>query len=232
MIIVDPGDAAPVLNFLDNHALELMGILITHKHADHTGGIDALLEKYPNTPVYAHALENVATATHQVKDNEKILINEWNVCFTVIHIPGHTLGHVAYYADPLLFTGDTLFGAGCGRVFEGTAAQMYTSLNKLAALLDDTLVYCGHEYTLANLHFAATVEKQNINIQQRIAQTEKLLMNNQPSLPSTLKLEKETNPFLRCKNTTVITSVEEYVSRKLTDEIEVFSALRKWKNNF
>jgi hydroxyacylglutathione hydrolase len=232
VVIVDPGDASPVFDFLNQHDLTPIAILVTHKHADHTGGINALLNAYPNMAVYAHPIENVPATTHFVKQDEVILIDQWSESFRVIHIPGHTLGHVAYYAHPILFSGDTLFGAGCGRVFEGTAEQMLTSLNKLAALPADTLVYCGHEYTLANLHFALHVEPGNEDIQQRIEATERLLSNHKPSLPSTMGLEKKTNPFLRCMQQSVISSVEAYVNRQLTNTVDVFHELREWKNTF
>lgn len=230
-IIVDPGDASPVISFLNEHHLKPAAILVTHKHADHTGGINELLDAYPETAVYANEIENVSSTTHFVKHGDVISINNWP-SFNVIHIPGHTLGHVAYYADPILFTGDTLFGAGCGRVFEGTAEQMLGSLNKLAVLPNDTFIYCGHEYTLANLNFASHVEPENEDIRQRIKDTEKLRLNNNPSLPSTLGLEKKTNPFLRCTEKSVISSVEKYANRKLANTVDVFHELREWKNKF
>jgi hydroxyacylglutathione hydrolase len=231
-IIVDPGEASLVLDFLNENSLTLIGILITHKHADHTGGIGELLDAYPNIAVYAHPIENISSTTHFVKEDEIVLIDEWSESFQVIHIPGHTLGHVAYYTNPILFSGDTLFGAGCGRVFEGTAEQMLFSLKKLAALPIDTLIYCGHEYTLDNLRFASRVEPENAEIRQRIKLTENLRSNNHPSLPSTIELEKKTNPFLRCMHKSVILSVENYINKKLTNTVDVFHELREWKNNF
>jgi hydroxyacylglutathione hydrolase len=150
----------------------------------------------------------------------------------VIHIPGHTLGHVAFYANPVLFSGDTLFGAGCGRIFEGTAEEMLCSLNKLMALPDETLIYCGHEYTLANLNFALHVEPENEDIQQCIKLTEKLLLNNNTSLPSTMSSEKKINPFLRCVQKSIIERVQIYANRKLTNTTDVFRELREWKNKF
>ncbi|HSW68651.1 MAG TPA: hydroxyacylglutathione hydrolase [Gammaproteobacteria bacterium] len=231
-IVVDPGDASPVFDFLNEYGLTLVGILVTHKHADHTGGIGELLDAYPNVAVYAHPIENISSTTHFVKHGEVILIDKWPESFRVIHIPGHTLGHVAYYTNHVLFSGDTLFGAGCGRIFEGTAEEMLCSLNKLAALPMDTEVYCGHEYTLANLHFALRVEPENEDIRQRIKVTERLLLNNNPSLPSTIELEKKTNPFLRCIQESVISSVEDYVNRKLKNTVDVFYELREWKNHF
>jgi hydroxyacylglutathione hydrolase len=205
---------------------------VTHKHADHAAGIGKLLNVYPGIAVYAHPIENVSLSTHPVEQDDVITIDKWPITFKVIHIPGHTLGHVAYYANPTLFTGDTLFGAGCGRLFEGTAEDMLCSLNKLAALPDETLVYCGHEYTLANLNFALEVEPDNKDIQQRIKLTEEMRQNNNPSLPSTMSSERKTNPFLRCTQKSVIERVQLYANRKLTTTVDVFRELREWKNKF
>jgi hydroxyacylglutathione hydrolase len=232
VFIVDPGDASTVIDFLKKQNLTLTAILVTHKHADHTGGIGELLNTYKDSFVYAHSLENVSLATHVIESNQQISISLWPDAFTAIHIPGHTLGHVAYYAKGILFSGDTLFAAGCGRVFEGTAAQMLTSLNKLAVLPDDTLIYSGHEYTLANLRFALKVEPNNEAIKQRIIFTEKLRLDGHPSLPSTIGLEKKTNPFLRCTQQVIISNVENYANKKLSSIVDVFHELREWKNNF
>lgn len=229
-VVVDPGEADSVIQFLKTNQLNLIGILLTHKHADHTGGVAALVEAYPGVAVYAHALENIAFTTHAVEQGELISMDEWE--FKVMPIPGHTLGHVAYHSHPILFSGDTLFAAGCGRVFEGTPAQMLHSLNLLAALPDETLIYCGHEYTLANLKFALCVEPQNVAIQARIQSVEKMRQQNHPSLPSTMALEKQTNPFLRCEAPTVIASAEKYAGRTLANTVDVFHALREWKNHF
>lgn len=230
--VVDPGDAAPVLDFLHQQQLKLIGILITHKHSDHAGGIAELLSVYPRAPVYAHAIENISRTTHVVKDSDVITIDGWNLVFKIMHIPGHTLGHVAYYANGILFSGDTLFGAGCGRLFEGTAEQMLTSLNRLAVLPGDTLVYCGHEYILANLRFALQVEPENKDIHHRIKLSEDLRLNNQPTLPSTIDIERKTNPFLRCEERDVALSVEKKAAQKLNNVVDIFFELREWKNNF
>lgn len=228
--VVDPGEADPVMDFLAQKNLHLSAILITHKHHDHTGGVQQLLQRYPHTAVYCHADEHISATTHRVSHNEIFSLHNFPVSFTAFHIPGHTLGHVAYYAKPILFTGDTLFSAGCGRIFEGTAEQMFRSLLILASLPDETLIYCGHEYTLANLHFAALVEPQNTAIQHWLRKTEQLYSENKPSLPSTLKTEKQINPFLRCHETTVIASAEHYANKKLNSVVEVFYVLREWKN--
>lgn len=227
--IVDPGEAPPVLAYLKQHALTPTAILVTHKHADHTGGIAELVTAYPDLQVYAHPLEKVTHVTHQVKDGEILTLSRWPEPFNVIHIPGHTLGHVAYYAKLIVFSGDTLFCAGCGRVFEGTAEQMLSSLDKLAALPDDTLVYCGHEYTLNNLRFAAMVEPENSDIAKRYETVKELRNNNSPTVPSTMQIEHLTNPFLRCKQNSVIKSVEKHVNHALSDTVSVFHQLREWK---
>ena len=229
--VVDPGEAQPVLDYLKKEGLTLSAILVTHKHPDHTDGISALAETFPEIPVYAHPTEKVATMTHPVRQGESVKLEMWPDAFKVMHIPGHTLGHVAFYTPTMLFSGDTLFGAGCGRVFEGTAAQMLSSLNQLADLPDTTLVYCGHEYTLANLEFAALIEPENVDIQERIEQTKTLRAANTPSLPSTIALEKKTNPFLRCTKKGVIMRVEDYVNRRAANPVDVFHELREWKNN-
>ena len=230
-IAIDPGDASPVLRFLKKYDLTLVGILATHKHADHTAGITQLLNAYPHIAVYAHPIENILVTTHPIQQDDMIAIDKWPLTFKVIHIPGHTLGHVAFYAKPILFSGDTLFGAGCGRIFEGTAEEMLASLNKLTALPDETLIYCGHEYTLANLNFALQVEPDNKDIRERIKLIEKLRLNNKPSLPSTMGSEKITNPFLRCTQKSIIEKVQIYANRKLPNTVDVFRELREWKNN-
>src|SRR3990167_822532 len=229
-IIVDPGDAAPVLAFLEQKQLALKAILITHKHHDHTGGIPALLSIFPNVSVFANPTEEVKRATQFISDGESIMINEH--AFRVIAIPGHTLDHVAYYCKPYLFCGDTLFTNGCGRIFEGTAKQMLQSLKKLMALPDDTQIYCGHEYTLSNIKFALQIEPANVELQKRLKNTEKLRLENKPTVPSTLKLEKDTNPFLRCQYQSVIDSVSRQSGKLCKTEVDVFYELREWKNRF
>lgn len=231
-IIVDPGDASPALDFLHKNNLELAAILITHKHADHSGGICELLSHYPNAPVFAHETENISGVTNHISAQDKIHLENFSCDFTVIEIPGHTLGHVAFYSAPYLFCGDTLFGAGCGRVFEGTPEQMLASLKKLSSLPDDTFVYCGHEYTVANLKFSLHVEPDNNDVQKRLKIAETDRSHNKPTVPSTMQLEKKTNPFLRCESKTIIENVEAHCQKKLLTEADVFRELREWKNNF
>lgn len=230
-LIVDPGEAAPVLDFLNKEKLTLKGILITHHHFDHTNGV-AELKSYYDCPVFGSAAESVAEVTVPVRGGDKINIAHFPLTLTVIDIPGHTSGHIAYYAKEMLFCGDTLFSAGCGRLFEGTPGEMYASLQKIAELPNDTKIYCGHEYTLNNLKFAKTVEPHNINMIERIQAVESLREKNQPTLPSLLSQEKETNPFLRCDSAELIEQVALYAKQKLHHPVEVFKWLRKWKDEF
>lgn len=230
--VVDPGDATPVFAYLDERKISLTDILLTHKHADHTAGVKDLVAQFPQVNVYAHELEGNVFTNHFVQDGEKFQLAVSKQLCSVIHIPGHTHGHVAYYLEPALFCGDTLFSAGCGRIFEGTAEQMFHSLEKLRCLPDETLVYCGHEYTLNNLKFAARVEPSNTAIANMIDSVKKLIEFGKPSLPSILQLEKQINPFLRCKEKTVINAAEARVGKQLLKEVEVFHVVREWKNSF
>ncbi|SRR3989339_224942 len=220
-IVVDPGDAAPVITYLKKHSLTLAAILVTHHHHDHSGGVAELIA-YQNAPVYS---------AQNVDENTFININHFPE-FRVLKIPGHTLDHVAYYSADAVFCGDTLFSAGCGRVFEGTMEQMYSSLLKLKSLPNSTKMYCGHEYTLANLKFAKAVEPENSAIKNKMATVEKLRAENTASLPSLLSEELQINPFLRCDILELITAAEKHAGKKLTDPVEVFAVLREWKNNF
>ncbi len=229
-IVVDPGDATPVLDFLHERGLTLSALLITHKHHDHTGGIPALLSAFPQSLVFSHPMENILQTTHTVTDGDIFKINDH--AFSVIHIPGHTLGHVAYYCKLILFCGDTLFTNGCGRIFEGTAEEMLQSLKKLMALPDDTEIYCGHEYTLSNIAFALHVEPTNQILQKRFEAAKQLRSHHKPTVPSTLKLEKDTNPFLRCNEHGIIETVSHHAGKKLNSAVDVFAELRQWKNNF
>lgn len=230
-LIVDPGEAKPVMDFLKHHILSLQAILITHHHWDHTNGIQELVRAF-NVPVYGSAHEQIANMTNPMREGSQVIISDFPITLDVLEIPCHTAGHIAYTAPGIVFTGDTLFGAGCGRLFEGTAQQMLSSLSKLAALPDETNVYCGHEYTLNNLRFAQTVEPTNAKIAERIARVTKLIDMGKPSLPSTIKEEKATNPFLRCDSPELIAKVEAHVEGKLDDKLAVFTALRKWKDEF
>lgn len=229
-LIVDPGDAIPVLETLHHLQLDLINILITHHHHDHIGGVGELQNAYPNVQTYAPRLEQYHFPHVPVGEAEVIDLTEFDLKFSVIELPGHTLGHIAYYdkESDLLFCGDTLFGAGCGRLFEGTPVQMYHSLQKLAALPKDTEVYCTHEYTMHNIGFAMTLEPNNQQLVKRQQDTIKLRNLHQPSLPSTIGLELATNPFLRC------TSPEIQASTQLSNAppLQVFSTIREMRNHY
>lgn len=229
--VVDPGASKPVLDFLKTSSFELSAILVTHHHWDHTQGLEEILPQY-RVPVYFPASEPVFGGTHPVKEPDVITLEGLQLDFRIIDIPGHTLGHVAYWSTPWIFTGDTLFSAGCGKVFEGTPQQMYRSLMKLKQLDAKTELFCGHEYTLDNLKFAQMVEPHNFDIQQRICEVKGLREAGLPTLPSTLAIESKINPFLRCQVPSVIQSAEAHYRHPLRDETSVFAVLRDWKNQF
>jgi hydroxyacylglutathione hydrolase len=231
VVVVDPGDAAPVLAYLNLHKLKLAAILCTHHHNDHVGGVCKLVELY-NVPVYGPQLEDIPCVSHMLGDGDVIEIQELKIKLSVIDIPGHTLGHIAYLGTGYVFCGDTLFGCGCGRLFEGTATQLFHSLQRLANLPDETKVYCGHEYTEANIRFAQVCEPDNARLKQRQADVQALRAAGRPTLPSTIALEKATNPFLRCAEPSVIATTVSMTQIKETDETSIFTALRTWKNNF
>lgn len=229
-LLVDPGDAKPVLNALPRMGLSPAAILCTHHHHDHVGGIPELLEHFPGLPVYGPMREQIEGLTHPLREDDKV--DALGLQLKVLDIPGHTRGHIAYYGHGWLFCGDTLFSAGCGRLFEGTAAQMHASLAQLSALPDNTQVYCGHEYTLANLRFALTVEPENSAALAYRDAAEAQQAMGMPTIPSTLKLERQINPFLRTRETAVRTATENQAGQSLADSVAVFGALRRWKDNF
>jgi hydroxyacylglutathione hydrolase len=229
--VVDPGEAQPVLDYLAREKLRLAAILATHHHADHVGGIAELLQHRP-VPVFGPRGEPIPTLTRPVAEGDTVGIPELGVEFSVLDIPGHTRAHIAYYGAGSLFCGDTLFACGCGRLFEGTAEQMYASLDKLARLPDDTKVYCGHEYTLANIGFARAVEPDNAALVRREERDRRLREAGRPTLPSTLAEERATNPFLRCRQPAVVDSVNKYLGSRVSDPVRVFAAIRDWKNKF
>ncbi len=228
--VVDPGEAAPVLAFLNAHGLQLDSILCTHRHADHTGGIAKLREVY-NVPVYGRRHPGNPLVSHDLHEGDQLRLDAFGLAFDVMEIPGHLDDHLAFAAPGILFCGDTLFGAGCGRNFEGTLAQLFHSLQRLAQLPGDTRVYSAHEYTAANLRFALACEPHNPDVQQRIKQVAQLRAANLPTLPSSIALEQATNPFLRCAQPELIQTLQQ---RGLadTDELGVFTALREWRNHF
>lgn len=226
-IIVDPGDAVPVLRILEEQGLTLRAVLITHHHYDHTNGITELLN-HRQVPIYGPS--DFMQTTIAVSNLKSITIAVPEISFDILRVPGHTIDHIAYYSQGIVFTGDTLFTAGCGRIFEGTALQMYTSLQTLQQLPDNTLVYCGHEYTENNLKFALEVEPNNFKIKERLLKTQALRRKNQPTVPATLANEKATNPFLRTAEKEVIAAASKYCGQALTDPIKVLSVIRAWKN--
>ncbi|HEX8739100.1 MAG TPA: hydroxyacylglutathione hydrolase [Casimicrobiaceae bacterium] len=232
-VVVDPGDATPVEATLGADGLELTAIVATHHHADHVGGIPALVRDR-DIPVFAPANERVAGATRRVAEGDRFVLPGIGIGLRVLDIPGHTAGHIACVADDegLLFCGDTLFAAGCGRLFEGTAEEMWSSLSKLAALPGTTEVYCGHEYTLVNLRFAAVADPGNAGIAARTERERAKRDRGRPTLPSTIADELATNPFLRANLPTLAASASEHAGRTLRSPVEVFAELRRWKDGF
>jgi hydroxyacylglutathione hydrolase len=232
-VVVDPGDAAPVEQALDAHGLQLAGILVTHHHADHIGGVDALRPRLQG-PVWGPAHETIPTPYTALNEGDAIEV--LGLRFRVLDVPGHTAGHIAYAqagddGAPLLFCGDTLFSAGCGRLFEGTAAQMHASLARLAALPARTQVCCTHEYTLSNLRFAAAVEPGNDERARYDERCQALRADGRPTLPSNIGLELLINPFLRCTAPEVVAAARAQGAAN-DDDLSVFAALREWKNRF
>ncbi len=229
-VVVDPGDAAPVLEVLDREKLSLDSILITHHHKDHQGGVAQLLEN-SSARVFGPALESITGRTQALRGGERISLSSLGAMLQVIAVPGHTLGHLAYYGHGCLFCGDTLFAGGCGRVFEGSYLQMHDSLMHLAGLPDETLIYCAHEYTQANLRFASAVEPGNPALSSRNNEVAALRAKGLPTVPSTLGIEKATNPFLRC-HVPEIRWAAQARGTQGGDEAAVFAAIREWKNDF
>ena len=234
LLVVDPGDAAPVESYLKDNNMSLSNILITHHHFDHTGGVKKLSETNNNVDVYGPTNSIFDGINKELKDGDKI--NILGIDFSIIEVPGHTLDHIAFFAEndgnPFLFCGDTLFAGGCGRIFEGTYEQMFESLSKLSELPLNTKVYCGHEYTLSNLSFALKVDKSNNILQVRYTDCVEARNNDIPTIPSTLELEMQTNPFLRHDQK----DIQECIMQKndyLEDpnNMEIFKALREWKDN-
>lgn len=239
VLIVDPGDAPPVLNYLREHCLQPLAILVTHQCYDHVDGIREVLSHY-SIPVYGPATESIPCMTHPLTEGDELLFGQTHL--EVIDLPGHTAGHIAYYQagqtgkPGRLFCGDTLFAAGCGRLHTGLYDAMFQSLQKIAALPDETLNYCAHEYTVANLRFARQVEPDNNDIEERMNRATAMRERDEITIPSTLAEEKKSNPFLRCHAPAVADAAKEYAAHLGTEEPKnpaaVFRLIRHWKNNF
>jgi hydroxyacylglutathione hydrolase len=236
-VVVDPGDAAPVFAALERSSLKLVGILVTHHHGDHVGGLAELLQRLP-VPVWGPAGESMPVAVTPLRDGDAVQV--LGLTLRVLDVPGHTAGHIAYFIDsagqpsidePVLFCGDTLFSGGCGRLFEGTPAQMLASLSRLAALPGNTRVCCAHEYTLSNLRFARAVEPGNPAIEQHEAHCRSLRAARLPTLPSSIALERQINPFLRSHEAAVIETAHAR-GADAHDPVAVFAAIRAWKNEY
>jgi hydroxyacylglutathione hydrolase len=233
--VVDPGDAAPILAALHAHGLSLTAILLTHHHGDHIGGVPALLERF-DVPVFGPRHDGIAAVTHPLGEGDVVTVPGLDLTLSVLDVPGHTKGHIAYHragATPWLFCGDTLFAGGCGRLFEGTPAQMAASLDKLAALPAATKVFCAHEYTLSNLRFACAVEPGNAALRERMDVESAKRERGVPTVPSTIALERATNPFLRYREPPIaaLLAAQDKVAAD-APPLAVFAALREWKNHF
>lgn len=246
--IVDPGMAAPVINALEEESIQPVAILLTHFHYDHVNGIPELLERYPDLPIYGPARErdqfakdpnrpeygpasaNILRITHPLDVNDEFTLDKIESSFKVLDFAGHTAGHIGYLTGNKLFCGDTLFAAGCGRIFNGTFEQLHDSLQRIKELPEETLIFCAHEYTLDNLGFAKLVEPDNTDILDRQDADMGLIDDEKATVPSTLALELKTNPFLRTDNADVIQKVAEATGKSLANSTEVFAAMRIWKD--
>jgi len=234
--VVDPGCADSVIQFLESNDYQLDCILVTHHHYDHVDGIADLLKygQHNNwaVNVYGPMNENIPHCSHKLVENDTVYIPHLELTFTVIDVPGHTAGHIAYYAEDILFCGDTLFSVGCGRLFDGTAEQLHQSLHKLTTLPEQTKVYCTHEYTMANINFALTLDPTNFELIDYFNQVKQIREQGLPTLPSSIGLEKRVNPFLRTGNTEIQQSVSQFSNLEANSPLDTFIALRKLKDNF
>ncbi|WP_259365450.1 hydroxyacylglutathione hydrolase [Colwellia sp. BRX10-3] len=236
MALVDPGDANVCIEFIEQEQMQLSSILITHHHADHIGGINKLVEycknkQWPLT-IYGPESENIPHCDVALNDSHTVKLSDLDLEFSIIDLPGHTSGHIAYLAQDNLFCGDTLFSGGCGRLFEGTPSQMLSSLEKLSALPECTRVYCAHEYTQANLNFALTVEPCNTELVHYYNQVLQKREQGIATIPTSIMLEKKINPFIRCHEASLMTSAGEYSEDTVNDKLKAFTIIRAWKDNF
>ena len=231
VVAVDPGDAEPVIAELQLRDLSLAAILLTHHHPDHIGGVPELLRRGA-VPVIGPDDARIAQRTLAVHDGERCELQDLGLSFEILQVPGHTLSHIAFWGHGALFCGDTLFSAGCGRMFEGTPTQMNASLNRLSHLPPETRMYCGHEYTAANLRFALTVDPTNGAALEYQGRVDRLRRDGTPTLPSTVALENRVNPFLRCDDPVVVRAAENHAGKTLAEPAAVFGALRAWKDQF
>ncbi|REL27127.1 hydroxyacylglutathione hydrolase [Thalassotalea euphylliae] len=231
--LVDPGEAAPCIEYIEANSLTLTTILITHHHDDHVGAIKQLIARYgDHIKVYGPANENIPHCRLPLSEGDQVTLDSPAISLEVFDVPGHTAGHIVYFNEDLLFSGDTLFSGGCGRLFEGTPAQMHHSLAKLKRLSPQTKVYCAHEYTLANLAFAQAVEPENKALMEYIGHAKSLRAKAQPTIPTNIATELAINPFLRSNHADVKQSAERFSGKVLVTEVEVFAAVRRWKDEF
>lgn len=229
--VVDPGEAAPVLEVIDRQELDLVGVLLTHHHGDHTGGVSELVDRHP-APVFGPDNEAIPGVDNPVRGDQVVALADLELYLRVVDVPGHTAGHVAYVGPDFALVGDALFAGGCGRVFEGTMEQMHESLARLAALPPETAIHCGHEYTVANLRFAREVEPDNRALGRRLEDALAARAAGRATVPSRLADELATNPFLRCGESSVVAAAERHAGRPLTSEAEVFAVIRQWKDGW